>query len=354
MQQAIAAARAARGRTSPNPWVGAVLVRDGRVLATGATAPPGGPHAEAAALANVDGRGTTLYTTLEPCMPFEGKRTRPCAEAIVEAGIERVVIGLIDPHAPVAGQGVDFLRSRGLEVEVGDGAEEIERLLRPYLVYRRTGRPYVIAKFAVSLDGMVAAPSQGITWLTGPAAVERAHQDRAWIDAIAVGSGTVLADDPALTARPGGVLSDHQPLRVIVDGRGRTPLGAKALGPGAIVATSAGAREWQAGVAAAGATVVQIESNQGRLDLEQLLQILGRRSVMSLILEGGPTVLASAFEQELVNEVHAYIAPIVIGPSGVPLANRETFFAPQPLRNVEIEVLSPDVLVRGYTGDAST
>ncbi len=350
MQRAIEAARAARGRTSPNPWVGAAVVRDGQIISVGATAPPGGPHAEAAALANADARGATLYTTLEPCMPFAGKRTRPCTEAILEAGITKVVVGLEDPHSPVAGQGVALLRAKGVEVEVGDGAEEVARLLRPYLHYRQRGRPYIIAKFAVSLDGKVGAPSAGVRWLTGATALERAHQDRAWVDAIAVGSGTVLADDPALTARIQGQPAERQPLRIVLDGRGRTPADAKVLGSGAIVATQGGDAAWQRAVAATGATVLHIEPDGVTLNLDQLLVALGQRSVMSLIVEGGPTLLGSLFEQELVNEVHAYIAPIVLGPEGLPLFADAGAFAPERLREVEIEVLSPDVLVRGYTG----
>lgn len=350
MRRAIEAAQSARGRTSPNPWVGAVVVRDGNIVAVGATSPPGGPHAEAAALAGIDAAGATLYTTLEPCMPFAGKRTRPCVEAIVDAGIARVVVGLEDPHSAVAGQGVAYLRARGVEVETGDGAGEIARQLRPYLKYSRTGRPYVIAKFAVSLDGMVGAPSHGLRWLTGPTALARAHGDRAWVDAIAVGSGTVLADDPALTARPDGDLAAHQPLRVVLDGRGRTPLEAKVLGKGAIVATGASDARWQAAVAATGATVLQVESSEGKLNLEQLLLALGQRSVVSLIIEGGPAVLVSAFEFDIVDEVHAYVAPLVIGPTGLPLSGVGGGFPPLPLRDVEVEILAPDVLVRGYTG----
>ncbi len=354
MLRAIEAARSARGRTSPNPWVGAVVVRDGRVLSVGATSPPGGPHAEAAALANVDAAGATLYTTLEPCMPFEGKRTRPCSEVIVESGVARVVVGIEDPHSPVAGHGVAYLRERGVDVEVGDGAEEITRLLRPYLKYQRSGRPYLIAKFAVSLDGMVGAPSHGLRWLTGPAARDRAHQDRAWVDAIAVGSGTVLADDPALTARPGGEPADRQPLRIVLDARGRTPPGAKVLGPGAIVATAATDPAWQAAIVRTGASVLRVESDGAGLNLEQLLVTLGQRSVLSLIIEGGPTLLGSAFEAELVDEVHAYVAPVVVGPAGLPLFAGGGSFPPESLSHVEIEALAPDVLIRGYTANKTS
>ncbi|HMO55031.1 MAG TPA: bifunctional diaminohydroxyphosphoribosylaminopyrimidine deaminase/5-amino-6-(5-phosphoribosylamino)uracil reductase RibD, partial [Tepidiformaceae bacterium] len=246
MLRAIAAARAARGRTSPNPWVGAALVQGDAIVSVGATAPYGGPHAEAAALANADARGGTLYTTLEPCVPFEGKRTPPCSEAIIEAGVAKVVIGILDPH--VGGPGVARLREAGIEVEVGDGGEEITALLRPYLKFRATGRPYVIAKFAVSLDGKVGAPAAGVRWLTSEAALERAHADRAWVDAIMVGSGTVLADDPALTARPGGEVDARQPVRVVLDARGRSEPGSRVFGAGGktIVGTTRDApAEWR-------------------------------------------------------------------------------------------------------------
>lgn len=351
MRQAIAAALSARGSTSPNPWVGAVLVRDGEVIATGATAPPGGPHAEAAALANIDATGATLYTTLEPCMPFPGKRTRPCAEVIAEAGVAKVVIGLEDPHEPVAGHGAAYLRSHGIDVETGDGADEVRALLRPYLKHVQTRLPYVIAKFAVSLDGKAGAPAHGVRWLTSEPARARAHADRAWVDAIAVGSGTVLADDPALTARPGGQLSNHQPVRVILDARGRISPRAMALGPGAIVATASSDRAWAASITATGAMVIQVEPSGQGLNLDQLLTILGERSVLSLILEGGPTLLASAFAAGAIDEVHAYIAPMVLGPDGLPLFAGDAAFAPEALQDVEIELLHPDVLVRGYTAN---
>ena len=254
MQKAIECAAAARGATSPNPWVGAIVVRDGAIVSTGSTSSYGGMHAEAAALANVDARGADLYTTLEPCMPFEGKKTRPCAEVIVESGVSRVVIGLRDPHAPVRGAGVDFLRSHGIEVEVGDGAEAITDLLRPYLKFRTTGKPYVIAKFAISLDGKVGAPAAGITWLTSEAAVRRAHQDRAWVDAIMVGSGTVLADNPRLSARSGDEEGPHQPLRIVLDGRGRSKPESKVFRPATIVATADSPRAGVDAVLATGAT----------------------------------------------------------------------------------------------------
>lgn len=350
MQAAIDAARAARGRTSPNPWVGAVLVRDGSVISVGATSPYGGPHAEAAALAHVDARGAALYTTLEPCVPFEGKRTPPCSEAIIAAGVARVVVGILDPH--VDGPGVARLREAGVEVEVGDGAAAVTELLRPYLHWRNAGRPYVIAKFAVSLDGMVGAPAADVRWLTGPAAVERVHQDRDWVDAILIGSGTALADDPALTARPGGITAARQPLRVVLDSRGRTPASARVFDGTAptLAATAAGSsREWKDALRERGVTVLELEEDATGINLHQLLSALGQRNVVSLIAEGGPTVHAALFADDLVNEVHAYIAPKLLG-QGIPLVPAGSLPFPVELREPVVEPLPPDVLLRGYTG----
>ncbi|MGH2633535.1 MAG: bifunctional diaminohydroxyphosphoribosylaminopyrimidine deaminase/5-amino-6-(5-phosphoribosylamino)uracil reductase RibD, partial [Tepidiformaceae bacterium] len=263
MKRALAAAHAVRGFTSPNPWVGAVVVRDGEVLSVGATSPPGGAHAEAAALAGAhDASSSDVYVTLEPCAPFPGKRTPPCAQALVDAGVRRVVVALEDPDPNMRGRGIALLRAAGVEVETGDGAGEALAQLRPYIKHRQTGLPYVIAKFAASLDGRVATASGDSKWITGQAARDRAHEERAWVDAIMVGSGTVLADDPALTARPGGEAAAHQPVRIVLDGRGRVaPEAALFRQPGhTIVATSQGAsRSWKAAIAAAGAQLIECE-----------------------------------------------------------------------------------------------
>ncbi|MGE3077077.1 MAG: bifunctional diaminohydroxyphosphoribosylaminopyrimidine deaminase/5-amino-6-(5-phosphoribosylamino)uracil reductase RibD [Dehalococcoidia bacterium] len=353
MRQAIEGAFAVRGTTSPNPWVGAVVVRDGVIVARGATSPYGGAHAEAAALANIDARGADLYTTLEPCMPFEGKKTPPCAEVIVQAGIQRVVVGLQDPHAPVRGAGVEFLRSHGIQVEVGDGGEAITELLRPYLKFRQTGKPYIIAKFASSLDGKLGAPAAGITWLTSEAAIRRTHRDRAWVDAIVVGSGTVMADDPMLSARDGNMDLPRQPLRVVLDGRGRSEPRSRVFRPGTIVASASRDEAWRKQIVATGATILELEHNSGGLNLTQLFRVLGQRNVMSLVVEGGPTLLESLFRDDHIDEVHAYIAPLVLGASGISLVPGTDFGDPVTLREAHVEPLPPDLLIRGYTGSWS-
>ena len=358
MQRALAMARAARGRTSPNPWVGAVLVRGGRIVGEGATAPDGGPHAEARALAAAGGgaAGATLYVTLEPCAPFAGKRTRPCAEAITAAGVARVVMALPDAEARVRGRGAALLREAGVAVETGDGAAEAAELLRPYLKQRETGRPYVVAKFAASLDGRIAAAGGDSRWITGEAARERAHRERALADAVLVGSGTVLADDPALTARPGGRLAERQPLRVALDGRGRIPPTARFLRePGrALVATAREADAgWKAAIAATGARVVECERDGAGLNLDQLLSALGARGALSVWAEGGGTLLGSLLAGGHADEVQAFLAPALIGGDGVAAAGALGVTRAADalrLRDVAVERLGDDVLVRGHAG----
>lgn len=349
MERALEAAKAVRGATSPNPCVGAVIVREGRVLEVGATEPPGGRHAEAVAIAGCpDARGADVYVTLEPCARFEGKRTPACSEALIAAGVARVVVALEDADTNVAGRGIAALRAAGVTVEVGDGAEETRDLLRPYIKHRRTGTPWVIAKWAQSLDGRLGAP--GVRWLTSAGARERTHADRAWVDAILVGVGTVLADDPALTARPGGELAGHQPMRIVVDSRGGTPVGAAVLGAGGatvIACARAASAAWRREMAAAGAQVLELEDGPDGLDMEQLLAVLGQRGVLSLLVEGGAKVLGSFLGSGLADEVQAYIAPIVLGERGQALAPR--LDGPIALSGVTIESLHPDVLVRGYT-----
>ena len=359
MQRALDAGASVRGSTSPNPWVGAVLVRDGEIVSVGATAPPGGPHAEASALTGTDARGAELYIMLEPCAPFEGKRTRPCAEAIIEAGCRRVVIAMEDPDPNVRGRGTAMLRAAGVEVEVGDGAESAMALLRPYVKHRRTGRPYVIAKFAASLDGRTASRTGDSKWITGEAARARAHEERARVDAILVGSGTVLADDPALTARPGGERTERQPHRVVLDARGRTPIGARLFSePGnTIVATTGEAHPaWKQSLAERGVGVIECERDRSGpgVDLDQLLAALGQRGILSLWAEGGGTVLGSLFDGGHVDEVWAFLAPMIIGGSGLPAVAGEgadVVAHAWRLSSTSIETLDQDVLVRGYTGN---
>ncbi len=356
MQMALDAAASVRGSTSPNPWVGAVLVRDGSVVSVGATNPPPGAHAEAAAIAGMPrGAGDELYVTLEPCSPFPGKRTRPCTEAIIEAGIRRVIVALEDPHPGVRGQGIAMLRTAGVEVEVGDGRDAAVALLRPYLKHRQTGLPYVIAKFAASLDGRTATATGDSKWITGEAARARGHEQRAWVDAVMAGSGTVLADDPELTARREGAALPRQPVRIVLDARGRVSPGARIFAaPGkTIVATSEGApAPWKRAIAAAGAQVIECEAAADGLNLDQLLRALGERGIMSIWAEGGATLLGSLFDGRHVDEAWAFIAPVIIGgpgPGAVAGRGARLISEASRLEEVTVEQIGADVLVRGYT-----
>jgi diaminohydroxyphosphoribosylaminopyrimidine deaminase/5-amino-6-(5-phosphoribosylamino)uracil reductase len=358
MARALELARGARGSTSPNPWVGAVVVRDGAIVGEAATSPAGGPHAEANALAAAGAlaRGATAYVTLEPCFPFEGKRTPPCSAALIAASVQRVVVAFEDPDPGVAGRGNEALRAAGIAVEVGDGRDEAIALLRPYLKHRRTGLPYIIAKFAASLDGRLATRTGDSKWITGEAAREYAHQQRAWVDAVMVGSGTVLADDPALTARPAGAEAAQQPVRVVLDARGRVSASARLFKePGrVIVATSsAAAADWRGAVADAGAQVIECEAGARGVHLDQLLATLGRRGILSIWAEGGGTLLGALFEGGHVDEVWAFLAPIVIGGDGLPAvggAGAGTVAEAWRLRETVVERLAEDILIRGYAG----
>jgi len=275
MRRAIAEAAAVRASTSPNPWVGAVVEPGGF---TGATQPPGGPHAEIVALqaAGPSAQGATLYCTLEPCS-HQG-RTGPCTEAIIEAGIARVVVGIEDPDPQVGGRGIERLRQAGITVDVGTCKDEIEEQLAPYLKHRRTGRPWVVLKLAATLDGRIAAPDGTSQWITGDAARTDAHRLRAESDAVLVGAGTVRADDPSLTVR---YVSGRDPVRVVL---GKAPPDAKVQ------------------------PAVEMEG-----DLRDVLDQLGKQDVVQLLVEGGARVAHDFHAARLVDRYVVYLAPALFG-----------------------------------------
>ncbi|HEY8490034.1 MAG TPA: bifunctional diaminohydroxyphosphoribosylaminopyrimidine deaminase/5-amino-6-(5-phosphoribosylamino)uracil reductase RibD [Dehalococcoidia bacterium] len=355
MARALALARRALGRVSPNPAVGAVVVRDGRVVGQGFTQPPGGPHAEIVALreAGQAARGAVLYCTLEPCC--HTGRTGPCTEAIIRAGVAEVRYAVDDPDPRVAGGGRAALEAAGVRVVAGEGREEAERLYEAYAKHRRTGLPFVIAKFAASLDGKIAAAGGGSRWITGPESRAWAHRQRAAVDAILAGVETVLKDDPELTARPDGRPAERQPLRVVADSRGRTPPSARLLsapGPVLVATTAASPAAWRAGLAARGAEVLVLPDRDGRVDLRSLLAVLGERGVLSLLAEGGGVLLGGLFDARLVDKVWAFVAPVVIGaaeaPSPVAGRGARTMAEAVRLERTEVARLGPDLLVTGY------
>ncbi len=355
MRAALAEAEDARGWSSPNPPVGAVVVRDGRIVGRGHTRPPGGDHAERVALAEAgeSARGATIYVTLEPCAHHG--RTPPCTEALRAAGVRRVEYALADPDARVDGRGAAALREAGIEVGTGDGAEEASEQLAGYLTHRRTGRPRLTAKFVASLDGRLASATGDSRWLSGPATLAWAHRERPTFDAIVVGSGTVVLDDPELTARPGGSTEGaHQPLRVVVDTRGRTPAAARVLrGPSpTLVATSERSRTaWREAMREAGAEVALLPEADGHVDPAALLDELGRRGTLAALVEGGGVLLGALFDRRLVDYVHAVITPIIIGAERAPSAAagrgaQRLADAPR-LTGIRVEQLGPDVRISG-------
>ncbi|HJP41286.1 MAG TPA: bifunctional diaminohydroxyphosphoribosylaminopyrimidine deaminase/5-amino-6-(5-phosphoribosylamino)uracil reductase RibD [Dehalococcoidia bacterium] len=357
MRVALGAAEQARGRTGPNPWVGAVVARGHEQVSVACTQKSGSLHAEAAALVGVDTAGATLYTTLEPCVSFPGKRTAPCTRVILAAGLARVVIALPDPDPNVAGRGIAELRSKGVHVEVGDGFNSAFGQLRPYVKHRRTGRPYVIVKFAASLDGRVASRSGDSQWITGKIARERGHAERARCDGIVVGSGTALADDPLLTARPPERSGFVQPVRIVLDSRGRLSPKARLFGDGgqAIVATTSMSREsWRESIAEAGGRVILAGQGSDGVDLDELMNLLGSEGLVSVLVEGGGTLIGSLLRGGHVDELLGFIAPIVIGGDGAPAVagpGAETLQGAWTMHESTAHVLGDDVLIKGFVSE---
>jgi diaminohydroxyphosphoribosylaminopyrimidine deaminase/5-amino-6-(5-phosphoribosylamino)uracil reductase len=286
MRRALALAATVRTTTAPNPWVGSVVVPpdsgpDGGKVFAGATAPPGGPHAEVEALAaaGAAAKGATLYVTLEPCAHHG--RTPPCSDAIIAAGVSRVVIGVEDPDERVAGRGIAALRAAGLDVSVGVAADDVAEQLAPYLKHRTTGQPWVVLKMAASLDGRTAAPDGTSRWITGEAARLDVHRLRAQSDAVLVGAGTIRTDDPALTVRLDDGLEREQPLRVVL---GQAPAGAKVR------------------------PALELSGELG-----DVLRELGRRGVLQLLVEGGASVAHDFHAAGLVDRYVLYLAPVLFG-----------------------------------------
>ncbi|MXY60375.1 MAG: bifunctional diaminohydroxyphosphoribosylaminopyrimidine deaminase/5-amino-6-(5-phosphoribosylamino)uracil reductase RibD [Chloroflexi bacterium] len=352
MQRAVELAREAVGNTSPNPPVGAVLVRDGRVVGEGRTQPPGGLHAEAEALrmAGDAARGADLYVTLEPCAHHG--RTPPCADALVEAGVASVHVAAMDPAPHTAGRGVEHLREAGIPVTVDGGSSETQQLVEAFAKHINTGLPFVVAKFAMSLDGKIAARSGDSRWISNETSRREAHRLRAEADAVMVGIGTALADDPLLTVRDAPLPARGQPLRVVVDSAGRLPASAAMLTEEGTTLLAVASVEAAHAVEALGAETIAAPGVDGRIDLPQLLAELGARDVMSLLVEGGAALLGALFESGLVDKVVAFVAPVVIGGDGVPGpiggAGAERMADALRLRDVTYTELDGDMMVVGY------
>ncbi|TML82279.1 MAG: bifunctional diaminohydroxyphosphoribosylaminopyrimidine deaminase/5-amino-6-(5-phosphoribosylamino)uracil reductase RibD [Actinobacteria bacterium] len=318
LRRAIELAREARGMTSPNPLVGAVIVKDGRVIGEGFHAAAGLPHAERVALGacSQDPAGATMYVSLEPCC--HTGRTPPCTDAIVEARIKRVVVASDDPSDEASGRGLGILRDEGISVEMVDGdvAAAARLINQPFRKHARTGRPLVVMKTAMTLDGKVATSTGDSRWISGEASRARAHRWRAELDAVAVGIGTALADDPLLTARVEAV--PRQPRRVIFDSEGRLPLRSSLLrsldeAPVIVICSRAASRTRTQALSSAGADVITVAGENEAARVRAALHELGSRDVQSLLLEGGPHLAGAFLDAGEVDEMRVFIAPIVAG-----------------------------------------
>jgi diaminohydroxyphosphoribosylaminopyrimidine deaminase/5-amino-6-(5-phosphoribosylamino)uracil reductase len=351
-------ARQAMGRTSPNPMVGAVVVKEGQVVGTGYHVKAGAPHAEVLALneAGEKARGATLYVNLEPCCHHG--RTGPCTEAVIKAGIGRVVAAMTDPNPLVAGYGFSRLREAGVEVATGIMEAEALRLNEVFIKFVTTKTPFVVMKAAMSLDGKIATRTGKSRWITGPESREYTHRLRDRYDAIMVGVGTVLADDPSLTTRlPGGGGKD--PVRVIVDSKARIPPGARVItrqsaAPAIVAVTPAAPVERVRELEIAGATVLYIPGRGPRVDLRALFAELGSRGITSLLVEGGAGIHGALLDAGLADKVVWFIAPKIFGGSAAPgpvagLGVDEPGAAAF-LREVTVCGFGDDICVTGYMG----
>ena len=313
-----------QGDPSPNPHVGALIVKDGQVVGTGFHASAGERHAEIVALdqAGERARGATLYVTLEPCNHF-GK-TPPCTDAIINAGIARVIAGCPDPNPNVPGGGVAKLRGAGVEVYTGVLSNPCKALIRPWRQYITQGTAYLTLKLATSLDGRIATKTGASKWITSPDSRARGHRLRAAHDAVLVGVSTIVADDPQLTVREGPPA--RNPIRVIVDSGLRIPLSSTVVTtaaevPTCVVTTPTSSVKSEEALAERGVNVVRVAANtQGRCDMKAALRALAQREVVSVLCEGGAELAGSLLADQLAEELHFFIAPVLLGPRGRPCA----------------------------------
>jgi diaminohydroxyphosphoribosylaminopyrimidine deaminase/5-amino-6-(5-phosphoribosylamino)uracil reductase len=357
MRLALRLAQRGKGLTSPNPLVGSVIVQGKTVVGRGYHHRAGEPHAEILALrqAGKKARGATLYLNLEPCDHFG--RTPPCTRAILKAGIKRVVVGMKDPNPLVSGRGIRRLRRGKVLVEVGILGRECQELNAPFCKFITTHKPYVTLKAAASLDGKVATRSGDSRWISSEASRSYVHRLRREMDAVMVGIGTVLQDDPLLTVRLPGKTCLHSPLRVIVDSHLRLPLHSKLVStagqyPTLVATTRAAPPLREKRLARAKVEVLAVASDrQGRVSLKALLEELARRGLMSVLLEGGPTLNASALRERLVDRLLFFFAPKVIGGKRAPamiggegaLRVKEA----EQVRILKVRRIGPDVLIEG-------
>jgi len=357
MECALSLAKLAMGYTSPNPAVGAVVVKDGLVVGMGYTHPAGSEHAEIMALRQAGDRaqGATMYVTLEPC-PHYG-RTPPCTEAIIDAGISEVCVALSDPNPAVSARGVKRLNEKGIKTHVGMCEQEAYELNEAYVKHVTTGLPFVVAKFAMSLDGKIATRTGQSKWITKDETRKYAHALRHTVDAIMVGVNTIVADDPRLTAKGCGGRGGpgkRQPLRLVIDTKGKVPLRARVFDPPGEVLVAVAApfdSSKKEKLVEAGAEVVELPDNGGSVDILELLKVLGKREIVTVLVEGGGKLLGSLFDHQLVDKVLAFISPVIIGGReaiGVGGNGVDSMTQAFRLSRVGVRCFDDDVLVSGY------
>jgi diaminohydroxyphosphoribosylaminopyrimidine deaminase/5-amino-6-(5-phosphoribosylamino)uracil reductase len=355
MRMALRLAEKARGRTSPNPMVGAVVVKDGKIISRGWHRKAGEPHAEAIALkkAGAAADGATLYVTLEPCS-HTGKRTPPCSPLVIQSGITRVVVAMVDPNPKVSRGGVKALSAAGIDVISGVVEAEARKLNEAYIKHIKTGMPFVTLKIAQTLDGKIATAWGESKWITGEKAREEAHKLRDINDAILVGINTVLKDNPSLTTR---IPEGRDPIRVIVDSSLRIPLNAKVLAQKSsaktIVATLASAPKGKmTKLQKAGVEVLTVKAVAGRVDLRDLMRKLGKMDIMSVLVEGGAEINFSALKSGIVDKAVLFIAPVLMTGKDALCSIGGT--APKKLsqalrlRDVTSHLVGQDLMVEGY------
>jgi diaminohydroxyphosphoribosylaminopyrimidine deaminase/5-amino-6-(5-phosphoribosylamino)uracil reductase len=358
MEQALSMAKLALGQVSPNPAVGAVIVKNGEVIGKGYTQPPGSSHAEIVALqqAGPEAKGATLYVTLEPCCHYG--RTPPCTQSIIAAGISDVHMAILDPNPDVNGKGKAELENAGIKTFLGECEKKAREINEAYIKFQLTGLPFITIKYAMSLDGKIATYTGDSKWISGEESRHFIHNLRYINDAIMAGVNTVLADDPQLTARCGGGrggTAKKQPLRIIIDGMGLTPVTAKVFSePGKTLLvlgrkTTEGEREAYYRV---GAELFEIPSENGYIELKKLMDELGKRQIMSVLVEGGSILFGSLFDQKLVDKAVIFVAPIIIGGEKAKTAiggrGVEKIMDAVKLKNISEERFGDDVMFVGY------
>ena len=352
MLKAIELAKKGQGTASPNPLVGTVIVCDSKIIGKGYHREPGTDHAEVAALKDAKDRaaGSTLYVNLEPCV-HQG-RTPPCADAIIHAKIKRVVIGIDDPNPLVQGKGIEKLRDAGLTVEIGICAHEAELLNESYLTFMRLKRPFVTLKLAQTLDGRIADPSGRLRWISCEKSRQFVHQLRSESDAVLVGIGTVLADNPSLDVRH---VKGKNPVKIVVDSTLRIPVDSSVFkGSRLIIATTGGiSKEKKDTVVAKGADVWEFPSKYGMVDLDALLKKLANEDITSVLAEGGGKIAASLLDRRLVDKVYFFIAPRLMGRGPMAVESPEMIgsvcgLANLRLDSVEVQMINDDILYVGY------